>query len=213
MAYVAFFKSNSESWLFHNQVVFSLQEVKKCFVIPNLNADLFLSCESCSLKPWPQLSTISWVLMPGVEALLWRCRPDDAAWHHDLSSDSFQPVCILTMLTLTSPPNPRLSARLFLYLAEQLCHWHSPTHERTSEQIGKDTLTCPHTRRTHTERLGWTRWRWKPERGGLPVHHIGVYSPRILCEVMCAFALKYASKSDKSNINFMAVLKGWHLNS
>lgn len=76
---------------------------------------------------------------------LWRFRPDDAVWHYDLSSDSQQtePVCVLTWLTLT--PSPSLSGWLFLYLAEQPCHWHSPTHECSYKQIQKDTFTYTHT--------------------------------------------------------------------
>ena len=67
----------------------------------------------------------------GFGAVLCRLGPDDAVWHHDLSSDSLQtqPVCVLTWPTLT--PSPGLSAWLFLYLAEQPCHWHSPTQEHT----------------------------------------------------------------------------------
>lgn len=76
----------------------------------------------------------------GAGIVLWCFRPDDAVWHHDLAADSLQsePVCVLTRLTLT--PSPSLSGWRFLYLDEQPCHWHSPTHEDTYKQIQKDTL-------------------------------------------------------------------------
>lgn len=79
-------------------------------------------------------------------AVLWRSGLDDAARHHDLSSDSLrtQPVCVLTWPALT-PPSPGLSAWLFLYLAERSRHWRSPTRGRYLQtEIQKDTIACAH---------------------------------------------------------------------